>query len=193
MAFGSHTLVLNADFYPLKIITWQQAILLYLEEKSDIIEAYPGLFIRSAHTSVPWPSVIRLRKYVKTGIRLRFNRRNLLARDHHECCYCGIKPTTESGKPNIKALTLDHVIPRAQSKDGIVIPSKGPNKGKEIALTSWSNVVCACIPCNTTKADRTPEQAGMKLRKLPQVPSPRDSFRISLSKVTVPREWEQYL
>lgn len=65
----------------------------------------------------------------------------------HNCQYCGVQPGTEE-------LSIDHVIPRAQG-------------GK----TTWDNVVIACVECNRKKADKTPEQAKMKLRKKPGPPA----------------------
>ncbi|MGO8753162.1 MAG: HNH endonuclease [Thermoguttaceae bacterium] len=70
-----------------------------------------------------------------------FSRRNVFKRDHFTCQYCGSQPGTEE-------LTVDHVIPRAQG-----------------GVSSWTNCVLACVACNKRKADRTPEQAGMKLRR----------------------------
>ncbi len=71
------------------------------------------------------------------------NRREVLKRDQHRCQYCG----------SHRRLTLDHVIPR----------SKG-------GLHTWDNVVAACEPCNSTKSDRTPTQAGMTLQAKPKAP-----------------------
>jgi CRISPR/Cas system Type II protein with McrA/HNH and RuvC-like nuclease domain len=50
-------------------------------------------------------------------------------------------------------LNLDHVVPRQQD---------GP--------TSWENIVCSCVPCNSRKSNRTPEQAGMQLVRKPRKP-----------------------
>jgi 5-methylcytosine-specific restriction endonuclease McrA len=44
-------------------------------------------------------------------------------------------------------LTIDHVVPRAQG-----------------GQSQWENCVLACVACNKGKADRTPEQAGMRLK-----------------------------
>lgn len=71
------------------------------------------------------------------------NRREVLKRDQHRCQYCG----------SHRRLTLDHVIPR----------SKG-------GLHTWDNVVAACEPCNSSKSDRTPIQAGMALQAKPKAP-----------------------
>jgi 5-methylcytosine-specific restriction endonuclease McrA len=77
--------------------------------------------------------------------------RPTLVRDHYTCQYCGVQPGSEK-------LTIDHVVPRAQ--------------GGELR---WDNCVLACVACNKRKADRTPEQARMRLRKRPVQPtwSPR--------------------
>ena len=51
-------------------------------------------------------------------------------------------------------LTIDHVVPRAQGGE-----------------SSWTNCVLACLECNKRKADRTPAQAKMRLRKEPVRPT----------------------
>ena len=62
------------------------------------------------------------------------------------CQYCGEKFDTRD-------LNLDHVIPRQHN---------GP--------TTWENIVCSCIPCNSRKSNKTPEQAGMNLIRQPRKP-----------------------
>lgn len=104
--------------------------------------------IRSANMTFRVPEVILLSKYDKMPQhKIHFSRRTIYKRDNNQCQYCGATPGTEE-------LTIDHVVPR----------SKG---GK----TTWENCVLACIGCNSFKADRTPEQARMKLRKKPKKPS----------------------
>lgn len=71
----------------------------------------------------------------------------LFARDAHLCLYCGERPPRQH-------LTRDHVKPT----------SKG---GADI----WENVVTACYHCNSRKANRTPQQAGMPLLAVPYRPS----------------------
>jgi 5-methylcytosine-specific restriction endonuclease McrA len=75
-----------------------------------------------------------------------FSRRNVAKRDHSTCQYCGAQPGADD-------LTIDHVVPRSQG-----------------GQSSWTNCVAACLDCNARKADRTPEQAGMRLRKVPSRP-----------------------
>lgn len=184
-----HALVLNANFEPLKVVDWQTAILLVIDEKAEIVQDYVGKLVRSASRAIPWPAVVRLRKYVSGRTRLRFNRQNVLARDGFQCLYCGVRPTTRAGKPDTSELTMDHVVPRAQSRDGFVVTASGAR----VHVTSWANVVCACTSCNALKADRTPEQAGMKLLRPPRVPGSSDVLLAAVRRVAVPAEWGDYL
>ena len=71
----------------------------------------------------------------------------LYKRDRFTCQYCGIQPGSEE-------LTVDHVLPRSRS-----------------GTSTWENCVLACVDCNHRKADRTPDEAGMPLRKLPIKPA----------------------
>jgi 5-methylcytosine-specific restriction endonuclease McrA len=86
--------------------------------------------------------VVTLTRYDRSrSFLVTFNRRNLFKRDHSTCQYCGVQPGTAE-------LTIDHILPRSQG-----------------GTSSWENCVLACVPCNARKANRTPVQAGMKLRK----------------------------
>jgi len=93
------------------------------------------------------PEVITLTEYDRPpAAAVTFNRRNIFKRDHYTCQYCGKQPGGEE-------LTLDHVIPRAQGGE-----------------SRWDNCVLACLECNKRKADRTPEQAKMRLKHKPVQP-----------------------
>ena len=101
-------------------------------------------WIRSVNFEIQVPRVIRLLRYdrlPKQGVHL--NRRNVLARDGHQCQYCGRHFP-------IHQLSLDHVMPRSRG---------GP--------TTWENIVCACLACNVKKGGRTPHEAKMKLVRRP--------------------------
>ena len=94
------------------------------------------------------PEIILLSRYEKTPkLKIHFSRRTLFKRDNNQCQYCGCKPGVEE-------LTIEHVVPRSQG-----------------GATTWENCVIACVPCNRKKADRTPEQAKMKLLKQPKKPT----------------------
>ena len=103
--------------------------------------------IRTRTLRLRVPEVITLRNYDRVPEnRVTFSRRNVFKRDRFTCQYCGTQPGSEE-------LTIDHVVPRSQGGE-----------------TSWENCVLACVQCNSTKADRTPERAGMPLRRRPVRP-----------------------
>ena len=104
-------------------------------------------WIHTVRFQMAVPRIIRLLGYDKLPRQdVKFNRRNIFARDCNRCQYCGKKfPTTE--------LSLDHVIPKSQG-------------GK----STWENIVCCCIKCNVKKGGRTPEQASMHLITKPVKP-----------------------
>jgi 5-methylcytosine-specific restriction endonuclease McrA len=151
-------LVLNASYEPLRIISWQKALLMWFQEKVEILE-YHSAFVRSVSDSFKLPSVLRLKSYVKPkridGVR--FCRENVYIRDNYTCQYCHTKF-------NYKELTIDHVVPASQG---------GPK--------TWTNVVTACRSCNQVKANRTPEKARMPLQKPPRAPNWLPVVEFSLS------------
>ena len=140
------TLLLNATFEPMKVISWQRAVTLVFLGKVDVVEAYDDE-IRSVSASVPMPSVVRLRRYARQERRVKFSRTNVYRRDGFACQYCATQP-------GVNELTLDHVVPRAHG-----------------GRTEWTNIVTCCVPCNARKADRTPEQARMTLARTPVRPA----------------------
>jgi len=115
------------------------------------------------------PRIIRLLFYDRLPRSdVKFNRRNIFARDKNRCQYCGKKfPTCE--------LSLDHVIPRSLG-------------GKSI----WENIVCACAECNIKKAGRTPKQAAMTLIRKPLKPKRNPLLHIHLGDQRY-RSWKQFL
>lgn len=140
------TLLLNVTYEPMKVISWQRAITLLFLDKAELVEAYDEV-IRSINHAVHKPSVVRLRRYARQERKVKFSRVNIYRRDAFACQYCG-------AQPGAAALTLDHVLPRARG-----------------GRTEWTNIVTACARCNAQKADRTPEQAAMPLRRRPFKPS----------------------
>lgn len=184
-------LQLNADYAPMKTTSWSRAVEMLLDGTAISVEDIPDKFIRSEKLVMPWPSVITLRRYKNVRNRVRFSARAVLARDNHTCQYCGFAPTLPDGRPDRNQLTMDHVVPRAQSKNGKVYST---TKKAWIAVTCWENATTACRRCNQSKADRTPLQAGMVLRSLPRLPTTGDVMRMSLLKMRgVPTAWKTYL
>lgn len=164
------SLLLNSSYEPMRILSWQKALILWFQGKVEILE-YHGHFARSARSRFQLPSVLKLRSYVRprTNGYVRFCRENVYIRDHFTCQYCGRKYAQ-------KILTLDHVVPASQ---------KG---GK-----NWTNVVTACRECNQKKANRTPFQADMPLLKEPRVPVWLPVIEFEIKPDSVPNSWEPYL
>jgi 5-methylcytosine-specific restriction endonuclease McrA len=186
-----NVLQLNADYTPVKIIRWERAVELVLDEKVVQVASYPGRFVRSATLALPWPSVIALRRYSQVRGKVRFSSRSVQARDAYTCSYCGLRPRHADGRPDRSLLTLDHVIPRAQARDARVYLTWSR---KWVNVTCWENAATACRSCNSRKADRTPQQANMALRIYPRTPTQADALRMAMARlVQVPAEWLPWL
>ena len=170
---NSLVLLLNSTYEPLSIVSWTRAFILYLKGKVEILETTDSYqIITASGKAYPWPSVVRLRYYVKIKRLHNFiplTKENIYLRDNFTCAYCGRKYPKSM-------LTVDHVIP----------VSKGGEK-------SWTNLVTACIKCNNTKANRTPEEAGMKLLFKPYKPRFIPSTKIALKLTRIPDDWRPYL
>jgi 5-methylcytosine-specific restriction endonuclease McrA len=72
------------------------------------MEKQPGEdFIKAPQFDLQVPRIVRLTRYDRLPkSSVRFNRKNLFARDNHACQYCGTQ------RP-MGQLSLDHVIPRS--------------------------------------------------------------------------------
>jgi 5-methylcytosine-specific restriction endonuclease McrA len=183
------TLLLNADFAPLGIVAWQRAIGLVLADKARPVEAWPERSVRAPTTALDWPAVVHLVRQVRPRRPLGPSRRHVLARDGFTCQYCGLRPVRPSGRPEIQALTIDHVVPRAHAVEGQV----RLEDGRRVPVGAWENVVAACAPCNQQKADRTPAEAGLSLRRTPRAPSVRETVPLSLARQRLPDVWAPFL
>lgn len=164
-------LVLNATFEPLKVVSWQRAMTLWAQNKVEIVETYDRE-IRAVSFTIKLPSVVRLLRYVRSRVRtdyVPFTRANIYARDKFTCQYCWEEHPTED-------LTFDHVIPAAQG-------------GRK----DWLNIVTACLACNTKKGARTPEEAGMTLRKVPRKPASTPALRVVVGLRRTPDSWRNWL
>ena len=136
-------LALNASFEPLTMVPMRRALRLVIDGKAEVVESDAERVIRSERLTLPRPVVIRLTRFIHVPRRFRRQVTNtfLFARDRYRCQYCG------RGVADLKpreGLTRDHLVPLSRG---------GAN--------DWSNVVTACAPCNTRKANRLPEEIGM--------------------------------
>ncbi|WP_111719157.1 HNH endonuclease [Homoserinimonas sp. OAct 916] len=138
------TLVLNAGYEPLAVVSFKRAVVLVLNSKATVILSDIDHPVHSASGTYERPSVIVLTRYVKIP-RARLvpvSRRGILRRDGQRCCYCGHTATT-----------IDHVLPKSRGGD-----------------ESWENLVACCLGCNNKKSDRTPGEMGWSMRFNPRIP-----------------------
>lgn len=149
---SQNVLQLKATFEPDKLVSLEDAMRLVLQGKADVVEEDTERPLRSQYLTVPRPLVIRLRKFIKVPRKFRKSVNNtfLFARDQYTCQYCGRRDTELMKR---EGLNRDHIQPQSRG---------GEN--------SWDNVVTSCTSCNSKKADRTPEEAGMKLLTTPTEP-----------------------
>ena len=159
------TLVLNRNWQPVNVATVARALVLLWNESARIVDPADyqtfdwndwsklrpqngDVFVQAIRFRIRVPEVITLSEYDRLPTAsVTFSRRNIFKRDKFVCQYCSDQPGTE-------ALTIDHVIPRAQGGE-----------------SRWDNCVLACVDRNHRKADRTPKQAGMRLRREPVRPT----------------------
>ena len=197
IALESSVLVLNKFFAAVHIVNAKRAFTMLCKESAEVVSIDDGQYnsydftswvdvsafkaecelpdedryesIKTFSLEVRVPKIIRLVVYDKLPkATVKFNRKNIFARDKNRCQYCGKKvPTSE--------LSLDHVIPRTQG-----------------GTSNWKNIVCACTNCNKHKGGRRPEEAGMKLICKPVKPNhcPLIQLKLGSNKYN---SWKQFL
>jgi len=142
------TLLLNSSYEVLSFIVERKAIKLLLKGKVELLSVWNGRKIYSNSGVMEHPATLKMKYHVTLRpTKLTFSRKLVLRRDEYTCCYCYLKFKHND-------LTIDHVIPKSAG---------GSN--------SFTNCVTACFFCNRRKRNRTPEQAGMILRKQPVIPN----------------------
>lgn len=193
-ALNSSVLVLNKHYAAVRVVSARRAFCMLFKQIAEIVSVeqqewlgydfeswrevseYKARYEREHHEwihcvrfELAVPRIIRLLFYDRLPRRaVKFNRRNIFARDRNRCQYCGHKfPTSE--------LSLDHVIPRSQG-----------------GQANWANVVCCCVQCNVRKGGRTPWRAGMRIITEPVKPkrSPVVALQLTSEKYA---SWKQFL
>jgi hypothetical protein len=191
---GCSVLVLNKHYMAIRIVGARRAFSLLFRDLAEVVSFEQGQYAnynfqswcevsRFRHRFEPdgndWISTVNFYVAVPRIIRLlfydrlpptdvKFNRRNIFARDKNRCQYCGKRyPTTE--------LSLDHVIPRTMG-------------GKSM----WENIVCACADCNVKKGGRMPQQAGLVLIRKPVKPRHNPLIHVHLGQERY-RSWQQFI
>ena len=99
---------------------------------------------------------------------VRFTRKNIFYRDRNRCQYCGHKFQTRD-------LNLDHVVPLSRG-----------------GRSTWDNVVCCCISCNSRKGGHLPEESGMRLTHIPTRPRWHPLVKVSFASGQYP-VWKNFL
>ncbi len=189
-----NVLVLNKHYMAIRIVGARRAFSLLCRQLAEVVSFEQGRYsnynfrswcevselkrnfepdahdwVSTVNFYVAVPRIIRLLFYDRLPRNeVKFNRRNLFARDKSRCQYCGRKrPTAE--------LSLDHVIPKTLG-------------GK----SAWENIVCSCTECNVRKGGRTPQEAGMALIQKPAKPKHNPLVHIHLGHDRY-RSWKQFL
>lgn len=142
--------VLNASYMELGTTKLDRAMALVSTGRAVIEEEDSDrIIMTSGGLTFSLPKVIRLLTFLKVPFEVSeeyWSRSGVLRRDDFKCGYCGKK-----------ASTLDHIFPKSR------VPY-GQN------ADTWLNSISACSPCNSKKANKTPDEANMPLLFQPTVP-----------------------
>ncbi|SOC46237.1 5-methylcytosine-specific restriction endonuclease McrA [Blastococcus aggregatus] len=158
------SLLLNATFEPLCVVSSRRAIVLVLADKAVAVDSTADV-VHAETVSLPVPVVVRLTRYVRVPYpsSVPLSRRAVFTRDGQTCVYCGGSATS-----------IDHVVPRSRG-----------------GTHTWDNVVAACRRCNHTKADRSLAELGWSLPQAPRTPTGA-AWRL-LGHRTVDPRWREWL
>ncbi len=194
-ALDASVLVLNKLFMAVHVISVRRAFCLLAKDLAEVVTLEEGQYmtydfstwtevseyrsknfrqeeddwVRTPTTEIQAPRVIRLLTYDKVPRQtVKFNRRNIFARDNNQCQYCGKKFV-------LSELSLDHVTPRSQG-----------------GQTTWENIVCACVDCNVRKGGRTPNQSTMTLIRKPEKPKRSPILNLKMTQKKY-RSWQSFL
>jgi 5-methylcytosine-specific restriction endonuclease McrA len=190
---NANVLVLNRLYMAIRVVNAKRAFSLLVRDLAEVISVEDGKYasydfdswtelstyrdefpddtdwVKTVRMHLAVPKIIRLYGYDRLPKQsVKLNRRNIYARDHSTCQYCGEHYRTSE-------LSLDHVVPRSQG---------GPN--------TWENLVCCCVSCNSKKGGRTPDQAHMQPIRKPVKPrrNPVINLRLGQDKYAC---WQAFL
>jgi len=188
---SKQVLVLNRFWQAVNICSVRRALTLLFEGHAEVVLASAGGefntydfhewrdigaknptdhdFVHTVSFKIRVPKVILLLFFDRLPKKeVKFTRHNIFERDKNTCQYCG-------AVFDRRDLNIDHVVPRDRG-------------GK----TTWENVVCSCIPCNTKKGNRLVHEAGMRLIRKPKRPKWRPFISVTLNK-TEEESWKHFL
>lgn len=149
-------LLLNSTYEPIKFIPDKKAMVLVLKGRAHIVGGTAGdpsvwedVAFSTVSSRFDVPATLRLHTRANIKWRMpKFRKKVLFNRDGWKCQYCGCKVNRDTAE-------VEHVLPTSRG-----------------GVSSWQNCITACRPCNKTKSNRTPEEAGMKLLSRPRMPHP---------------------
>lgn len=193
-SLSASVLVLNRTYLAVHVISVRRAFSLLCRSLAEVIHIEDGRYanydfeswrevselqrefkephddwIRAVNFEMRVPRVIRLLLYDRLPKQsVRFNRRNIFARDGNRCQYCGKRFVTSE-------LSLDHVKPRSQGGEA-----------------TWENIVCCCVKCNVRKGGRTPDEAHMHLIRPPVKPKRSPLLTVKLGNPKY-ESWKSFL
>jgi len=128
-ATSGATLLLNATYEPLCVVSSRRAIVLVLAAKAESIDVTDDE-VHAERITVAVPVVVRLTRYVRVPypVQVPLSRRAVFTRDSSTCVYCGASATS-----------IDHVVPR--SRGGV---SSGPTSSPAASATTCSRAAARC-------------------------------------------------
>ena len=193
-ALDGSVLVLNKFFTAVHVVSVRRAFCLLFKELAEVITIDDGQYvafnfsswceasqarslfkgpddelIRTVHFEIEVPRIIRLLAYDRLPRqKVKFNRRNIFARDGNRCQYCGRKFATSELQPR----------PRCPAQPG------RPGHLEEYRLR---------LPeVQRAEGGRTPREASMRLYREPAEPQDQPMLRLKLSHRKY-RSWKAFL
>jgi len=177
-------LILNKSWIPIRIKTVKSAIIMSYRDKATIVD--PVNYntyswskwiqlavlkdedcIHSANQNIKIPEIIILSKYNKVPqYDVKLTKRNIFLRDNFKCQYTGKKVNSTNGD-------IDHIMPISRG-------------GK----TTWDNLVVTFKDINRKKSNKTLQEAGLKLNKMPIKPTTQALMRNRVS--DYPESWQKF-
>jgi 5-methylcytosine-specific restriction endonuclease McrA len=182
---GHRVLVLNPDHTPVAFpdfhVSWRRGLRMVVMEDVAFPLRQSGLVARSPSITMLVPSVVVLRKWYRArGLHgtAAFSLNNLYLRDRGRCMYTD-RPLRLGAADVRERASIDHLKPK----------SVGGGK-------SWLNCVLASAEVNSRRGNLPPEQAGLRLKYEPWIPTCADLLSLCLSEESlrgVNPEWLEFL